>query len=144
MSNSVKPTGGLATFAGTLSGIRVLEQGTFCTAGVSACEPHDHVIGPAAFGDMTVTKFQDFGREKIVDADGVTVPPQDLYFVTLDNGYTFAARGSGTEPKIKFYLFGNEKAADAATLPAAKAKVRQTLDALKKFIAEDAKRRAES
>jgi phosphoglucomutase len=97
---------------------------------------------PTAFGDMRVARFHDFGREKTVDADGATVPPQDLYFVTLANGYTFAARGSGTEPKIKFYLFANEKAESAAELPLAKAKARQTLDVLKKLIEEDAKRRA--
>jgi phosphoglucomutase len=94
------------------------------------------------FGDIRVARFHDFGREKTVDADGATVPTEDMYFVTLANGYTFAARGSGTEPKIKFYLFANEKAQDAAGLPAAKAKARQTLDALKKLIEHDAKHRA--
>ncbi|HWZ94760.1 MAG TPA: phospho-sugar mutase [Opitutaceae bacterium] len=98
---------------------------------------------PAAFGDMRVARFHDFGREKTVDADGATVPLQDMYFVTLANSYTFAARGSGTEPKIKFYLFANEKAESATGLPLAKAKARQTLDVLKKLIDEDAKHRAE-
>jgi phosphoglucomutase len=99
---------------------------------------------PSTFGYMRVARFQDFGREKIVDADGATVPVQDLYLVSLANGYTFAARGSGTEPKMKFYLFANEKAENAAGLPAAKDKARKTLDTLKKLIAEDAKHRAES
>jgi phosphoglucomutase len=94
------------------------------------------------FGDMRVARFHDFGREKTMDADGATVPAQDMYFVTLANGYTFAARGSGTEPKIKFYLFANEKAENAAGLPLAKTKARQTLDALKKLIEADAKHRA--
>ena len=53
---------------------------------------------PKAFGDVRVTTFQDFGREKILDADGETIPAQDLYLVSLANGYSFAARGSGTEP----------------------------------------------
>jgi phosphoglucomutase len=64
---------------------------------------------PKAFGDVRVTQFQDFGREKITDADGETIPSQDLYVVSLSNGYSFAARGSGTEPKMKFYVFANEK-----------------------------------
>ncbi|HLP25919.1 MAG TPA: phospho-sugar mutase, partial [Acidobacteriota bacterium] len=59
---------------------------------------------PKNFGSVTVTRFQDFGREKFFDADGEQIPAQDLYLVTLANGYSFAARGSGTEPKIKFYL----------------------------------------
>jgi phosphoglucomutase len=98
---------------------------------------------PKAFGDVTVAKFQDFGREKITDADGDTIPSQDLYVVTLSNGYSFAARGSGTEPKMKFYLFANEKVATAAELPAVKARVRATLEALNKLIEADAKARAE-
>ncbi len=98
---------------------------------------------PEAFGDVRVTRFQDFGREKIFDADGDLIPAQDLYIVTLANGYSFAARGSGTEPKMKFYLFAGEKVADAAGLPAVKAGVRATLDALSRSIEADAKVRAE-
>ena len=93
---------------------------------------------------MKVAKFQDYGREKIVDADGETIPAQDLYFVTLSNGYKFAARGSGTEPKMKFYLFASEQVASAADLPAVKAKTRATLDGLIKLIDADARQRAES
>ena len=99
---------------------------------------------PEAFGDVRVVKFQDFGREKILDADGEPIPSQDLYVVTLSNGYSFAARGSGTEPKMKFYLFANEKVASAAELAAVKARVRATLDALNQLIEADARRRAES
>ncbi|WP_414663031.1 phospho-sugar mutase [Horticoccus sp. 23ND18S-11] len=98
---------------------------------------------PKAFGDVAVAKFQDFGREKVVDADGETIPSQDLYLVTLANGYSFAARGSGTEPKMKFYLFANEKVANAAELPAVKARVKATLEALNRLIEADAKARAE-
>ncbi len=98
---------------------------------------------PTAFGEVKVVKFQDFGREKILDADGVQIPAQDLYVVTLSNGYSFAARGSGTEPKMKFYLFANEKVTNASELPAVKAHVRATLDQLNKLIEADAKARAE-
>lgn len=98
---------------------------------------------PTAFGETAVTRFQDFGREKFFDADGEQIPAQDLYLVTLANGYSFAARGSGTEPKIKFYLFAQEPAKSAADLPGAKAKAKATLDALKALIEADARRRAE-
>ena len=98
---------------------------------------------PQAFGDTQVTKFQDFGREKIYDADQELIPAQDLYLVTLANGYSFAARGSGTEPKMKFYLFAQEPVRSAADLPAAKARARLTLDALKSLIEADARQRAE-
>ncbi len=98
---------------------------------------------PASFGDVKVTRFQDYGRERIVDADGEALPAQDLYVVTLANGYTFAARGSGTEPKMKFYLFASDRVQGAAALPAVKARTRATLDGLIKLIEADARQRAE-
>jgi phosphoglucomutase len=99
---------------------------------------------PQAFGDVKVAQFQDFGREKIFDADGEQIPSQDLYVVTLDNGYSFAAGGSGTEPKMKFYLFANEKVSRPEELATVKAKVRATLDRLSRHIEADARARAES
>ena len=99
---------------------------------------------PTKFGDVAVAKFEDFGRQDIRDADNDLIPKQDLYFVTLANGYSFAARGSGTEPKMKFYLFANEKATSPAELATVKARVKATLDSLAKLIEEDAKARAES
>jgi phosphoglucomutase len=98
---------------------------------------------PKAFGSTQVTKFQDFGREKVIDADGELIPSQDLYFVTLANGYSFAARGSGTEPKMKFYLFAQSEIKDAGDLAKVKAQTKQNLDALKALIEADAQKRAE-
>jgi phosphoglucomutase len=99
---------------------------------------------PQAFGATAVTRFQDFGREKFHDADNEQIPAQDLYLVTLANGYSFAARGSGTEPKMKFYLFATEPVKSAADLAGAKAKARTTLEELRQLIEADARRRAES
>ncbi|MFT3870525.1 MAG: phospho-sugar mutase [Nibricoccus sp.] len=98
---------------------------------------------PKTFGDVAVTKFQDFGREHVFDADGEQIPSQDLYFVTLANGYSFAARGSGTEPKMKFYLFAHAKAADAGALKTVKTQVKIELDRVRALIEADAKKRAE-
>lgn len=99
---------------------------------------------PRAFGDVAVTKFEDFGRMDIRDADGELVPKQDLYIVTLANGYTFAARGSGTEPKMKFYVFAKAPVANAGELPAVKEAVKTELDRVKALIEADAQKRAES
>ncbi|MFI5337053.1 MAG: phospho-sugar mutase [Opitutales bacterium] len=99
---------------------------------------------PPAFGTVAVTRFQDFGREEFRDADDEVIPTQDLYLVTLGNGYSFAARGSGTEPKMKFYLFGTEPVRTAADLPAAKTAARTTLDRLRALIETDARSRAGS
>jgi phosphoglucomutase len=98
---------------------------------------------PSAFGATRVTGFQDFGRERIVDADGDVIPKQDLYVATLSNGYRFAARGSGTEPKMKFYLFGSDKVGDEAALAGVKKSVRAELNDLKALIEADARARAE-
>ena len=92
---------------------------------------------------MTVTGFQDYGRERILDADGEEIPKQDLYVATLSNGYRIAGRGSGTEPKMKFYLFASDRAGDLSALPGVKARVRGELDRLKGLIEADARKRAE-
>jgi phosphoglucomutase len=98
---------------------------------------------PTAFGDVAVTKFMDFGVQDIRDADEELIPKQDLYVVELANGYSFAARGSGTEPKMKFYIFANAPVPAGADLTAVKAEVAIELDRVKALIESDAKARAE-
>lgn len=97
---------------------------------------------PKAFGEIKVEKIQDFGREKILDADGKAIPAQDFFFVELSNGYHFAVRGSGTEPKIKFYFFAREKTLSKASLVEVKNKTEYVLDELKQKVEEDAHKRS--
>lgn len=98
---------------------------------------------PKSFGDVAVSKFEDFGRMDIRDEDGELIPRQDLYFVRLANGYSFAARGSGTEPKMKFYVFASSPVESAGELPGVKAAVKSELERIKALIETDAKTRAE-
>ena len=98
---------------------------------------------PKAFGDLAVTQFQDFGVTVFKDADGEAIPKQDLYLVTLANGYTFAARGSGTEPKMKFYVFASAKVGSATELATVKTQVKAELDRVKALLEADAQKRAE-
>jgi phosphoglucomutase len=98
---------------------------------------------PKKLGEFVVEEFQDFGTSTFQDADGKEIPKQDFYFLTLDNGYQFAVRGSGTEPKIKFYVFAKEDVAQPGDLPDAKAKAETQLAALKSAIEADARTRAE-
>ena len=100
-------------------------------------------VPPTTFGGVAVTKFQDFGREPVRDADGDPIPGSDFYIVTLANGWSFAARGSGTEPKMKFYVFAQAPVTDAAALPAVKAKVKGELERIKNLVEADARTRAE-
>ena len=79
-------------------------------------------------GGVKVAKSVNFAKDKIVDADGIEIPKEKFFFYTLENGYSFAIRASGTEPKIKFYAFAKEDASGADGLPAAKERARAGLD----------------
>jgi phosphoglucomutase len=65
---------------------------------------------PESVGGLKITEVRDYKTHEIRKADGTTSPlPKpsgDLLIFHLDEpGTRFAARPSGTEPKIKFYLF---------------------------------------
>ena len=98
---------------------------------------------PQELAGFQIASFKDFGQESFEDADGKEIPKQDFYFLELDNGYQFAVRGSGTEPKIKFYVFAKEDVAQPGDLSAAKASARKNIDRLKAAIEVDARARAE-
>ncbi len=79
-------------------------------------------------GGVKVAKATNFDREEIFDADGVKIPREKFFFYTLENGYSFAIRASGTEPKVKFYAFAHEKAETGMDLAIAKKTARVQLD----------------
>lgn len=86
-----------------------------------------------------VVDFKDFGRDVIKDCDGDLIPKEDFYFFTLENGMRIAVRGSGTEPKIKFYIFATSPKTDLAE---AKADAAAAVEAAKAFLKDEAMRRA--
>ncbi|MFT5836582.1 MAG: phosphoglucomutase [Candidatus Azotimanducaceae bacterium] len=98
---------------------------------------------PKAFGKVSVSGFTDFGKDEIIDADGKRIPPQDFYFLELSNGYSFAVRGSGTEPKIKFYVFGRSDVTDPEELDQVKAAASVVMESMLAAIDADARERAE-
>ncbi len=99
---------------------------------------------PRRVGEWDVVGFEDFGLQTFHDADGKEIPKQDFYRIRLDNGYSYAVRGSGTEPKMKFYLFGNQEVSEPGMLDETKDHVRRTLAAIKAAVEKDAHRRADS
>jgi phosphoglucomutase len=99
---------------------------------------------PKAFGDITVTGFTDFGKDEIIDADGKRIAPQDFYFLELSNGYSFAVRGSGTEPKIKFYVFGRSDVTDPEALAEVKVAAGKVMETTLAAIDAEARQRAEA
>jgi phosphoglucomutase len=99
---------------------------------------------PKAINGVAVTKAIDFGRDTLNDADGKTIPAENFYFYELANGYRFAVRGSGTEPKIKFYLFAHDPVDGPGVLADVKASTRAKLNTLKAELEAEAHRRAGS
>jgi phosphoglucomutase len=52
-----------------------------------------------------VTRIRNFETETIRDVEGDEVPKQKMSIFELADGARIAVRGSGTEPKIKYYIF---------------------------------------
>lgn len=70
---------------------------------------------PAAMAGARVVQVRDFSSGAMLDAEGEPVPAEKLLFFDLEDGRSFAVRPSGTEPKIKYYLFAHgEKGVDPA------------------------------
>ena len=99
---------------------------------------------PQTFDGVAVSKCTDFGRQELSDADGKDIPPQDFYLLQLENGYSFAVRGSGTEPKVKFYFFGQGAVSELDQLAMVKKTVKGRLKALTEAVDRDARRRGDT
>jgi phosphoglucomutase len=94
---------------------------------------------PAAFLGRKVTRVDDFGTQDFQDVDGKEIPKETMLLFHLADGSRIAVRGSGTEPKIKFYFFAQAPAAQ--DLAAAKAERRAFLDQLWEAVQTDVKAR---
>jgi len=95
---------------------------------------------PEEVDGSPVSMLQDFSREDIYDEEGDLVPKQGMILAELGDARRFAVRPSGTEPKIKYYLFGRDDPAPR-DLEASKAMVRGGLEALWEWLEADAERR---
>jgi phosphoglucomutase/phosphomannomutase len=97
---------------------------------------------PKSLAGLKVTEVRDYALHRVRHADGTVTPlPEpsgDLLIFHLDADDTrVAARPSGTEPKIKFYLFARTDTtgvADRASLAAKKQQTETMLDAIDKDI----------
>ena len=61
---------------------------------------------PSEIGGSAAVSVKDYAKGGFYDEEGDEIPNSAMLFVELANGYRFAVRPSGTEPKIKYYLFG--------------------------------------
>jgi phosphoglucomutase len=87
---------------------------------------------PKEVDGSAVTSVRDFRKTGIIDEEGDPVSTEKMLFVDLADGRSFAVRPSGTEPKIKYYMFGRQTPAEgqklsASELAAAKEKVSSSL-----------------
>tara|TARA_B100001093_G_scaffold197750_1_gene190137 strand:- start:39 stop:2003 length:1965 start_codon:yes stop_codon:yes gene_type:complete len=98
---------------------------------------------PQNIGDFKISEVKDFGKDVIYDADHQQIPQQDFFFLEFENGYSYAVRGSGTEPKIKFYVFGQKPVFGLETLEAVKLESNKEMEELMRLIEADAHARAE-
>jgi phosphoglucomutase/phosphomannomutase len=109
---------------------------------------------PASIAGLPVIAVRDYGRLLTTSSDGHSTPlnaPKGNMLImdlglpgsNVPSGNAIAVRPSGTEPKIKFYLFGHEPLATSSTTPnplqATQKLVRDRLQAMKKELASFAK-----
>ena len=94
---------------------------------------------PTDIAGAPVTAVRDFLAGGIFDSEGDEIPREAMTIFEVAGGLRVAVRPSGTEPKIKFYLFANE--APDADLAAAKQRAKAKLDAAWTWLAADAARR---
>jgi phosphoglucomutase len=104
-----------------------------------ASDPFPEVLG------SKVTSIRNFETDKIEDAEGDQIPKEKMLTFELQNGTRVAVRPSGTEPKIKYYLFAHRRPEkgkfDSLKLDQIKAEVKEKLDRLWDWLQKDAQSR---
>ncbi len=93
-----------------------------------------------------VVAIMNFERDTIHDVEGDLIPKEKMLIFQLEDQTRIAVRGSGTEPKIKFYLFGQRRPAGSPftdqELAECKNNIGARLDALWNWLHADAEARA--
>ncbi len=97
---------------------------------------------PTVIDGVAVTACRDFRKDTIHDEEGDLISREKMLTVQLADGRQFAVRPSGTEPKIKYYMFGCTLPTEGATftteqLIAAKKSTSESLADLWKWIQAD-------
>ena len=101
---------------------------------------------PESLDGTPVDHLRNFATDEIFDSEGVRIPSEAMLMITLTDKRRVAVRPSGTEPKIKYYLFASEIPAANASfslteLAAAKPRVAASLDQLWQEIKADSTKR---
>ncbi|MDF1659970.1 MAG: phospho-sugar mutase [Verrucomicrobiales bacterium] len=101
---------------------------------------------PSEIDGAKVTRVRDFANEDHTDEEGDLIPKEKMIFVDLEDGRAFAVRPSGTEPKIKYYIYYRpDKGDDGVLIPeqleSAKAIAQESFESLKAAIVADMRSR---
>ena len=104
-----------------------------------ANEPFSEVLG------AKVTSVKNFETDRIKDVEGDEIPKEKMSIFGLEDGTRIAVRPSGTEPKIKYYLFAQRRPEKgnfcSAELDQIKSEIGQKLDRLWDWLQKDAQAR---
>ncbi|MFZ4777467.1 MAG: phospho-sugar mutase [Terrimicrobiaceae bacterium] len=101
---------------------------------------------PVEIDGSKVVSIVNFAKDTIHDIEGDRIPAEAMLMITLADERKIAVRPSGTEPKIKYYMFAARKPAQgtpfsAAGLAEAKASVLAGIASLWQALNADAKAR---
>ncbi|MEI8311353.1 MAG: phospho-sugar mutase [Verrucomicrobiota bacterium] len=101
---------------------------------------------PVEIDGSKVVSHVNFATDTIRDVEGDRIPPEAMLMIALADGRKIAVRPSGTEPKIKYYMFAAKKPAagarfSSAELAEVKAGVTAGIASLWKALESDAKSR---
>jgi phosphoglucomutase len=101
---------------------------------------------PAEMFGLKVAHVKNFETETYRDVEGDEIPKEKMLIFELEDRTRIAVRGSGTEPKIKYYLFAQRRPERSKftgeELAATKQEVGSHLERLWKWLREDAAARA--
>jgi len=104
-----------------------------------ASDPFPEVLG------SKVANIRNFETDKIEDAEGHQIPKEKMLMFELRDGTRIAVRPSGTEPKIKYYLFAHRRPEKgkfgSVELNQIKTEVKKKLDHLWDWVQKDAQSR---
>jgi phosphoglucomutase len=100
---------------------------------------------PQEIAGSKVTGITDFEKQTIRDVEGDKIPKQKMSIFELADKTRIAVRGSGTEPKIKYYIFGQRRPEkgkfSAAQLEQIKAEIGERLERVWDWIQKDVRKR---
>jgi len=97
---------------------------------------------PVEIAGSEVTGITDFEKQTIRDVEGDVIPKQKMSIFELKDKTRIAVRGSGTEPKIKYYIFAQRRPEGGKftgeQLETIKFEVSQRLETVWKWLEQDA------